>query len=245
MPKTAVPDWAAIRRRYEETDAATADIAADGGIAKADLLKIAKREKWRRQKPRGFPPGKKPPARPPSTSTDVVIPEQAGTHAPSPDRGVEDADAVRLVKSALTNASPPEKTTAKPTPTPTPKPNPKSKRTTATPAGRRRLLDRLVAAISLKLEQLERRMAQDLDNDQTAPERGDAATATDHERETRAIGALIDNLGKVTEMETAQRRSTTGGKAAVATDIAGEADRYRRELAERLAKIVGAAEARA
>ena len=70
----------------------------------------------------------------------------------------------------------------------------------------------------------------------------EAATATDHERETRAIGALIDNLGKVTEMETGLDRSAARGKSsAAAADIAGEADRYRRELAERLAKIVGAA----
>ena len=94
---------------------------------------------------------------------------------------------------------------------------------------RRHLLDRLVAAISRKLEQLEHRMALDLD---------DAATATDHDRESRAIGALIDNLGKITEMETGLAR--TSGKSD-ATDIAGDADRWRRELAGRLAKIVGPA----
>ena len=66
----------------------------------------------------------------------------------------------------------------------------------------------------------------------------DAATATDHDRESRAIGALIDNLGKITEMETGLAR--TSGKSDP-TDIAGDADRWRRELAGRLAKIVGAA----
>ena len=80
-------------------------------------------------------------------------------------------------------------------------------------------------------------MSQDLES----LERGDAATSTDHERETRAIGALIDNLGKVTEMESGLTRSAAAGKSSATSDIAGEADRYRRELAERLAKIVGAA----
>jgi hypothetical protein len=109
-----------------------------------------------------------------------------------------------------------------------------SKSLPKTPAARRQLLNRLVAAISLKLEQLERRMAQDLDSPGGAD-----ASATDHERETRAIGALIDNLGKVTEMESGLDRSA--GKPGAAPDIAGEADRWRRELAQRLQRIVGPA----
>ena len=218
MPKTAAPDWAAIRRRYEETDARAGDIAADGGVSKSELESVRKREKSIRQKPRGVPPGKK------SSS----IPPPILDNPPEP------------IPLAPVAAPPLKASAAARTPEPKPKKS-KSKLATTTPAGRLRLLDRLVAAISLKLEQLERRMAQDLDKDPAAPDHGDAATATDHERETRAIGALIENLGKVTEMESAHTRSATGGKAATTADVAGEADRYRRELAERLAKIVGTA----
>lgn len=106
----------------------------------------------------------------------------------------------------------------------------------ATPAARRRLLDRLVAAIDMKLEQLERRMTNDLAV-------GEDATATDHEREARAIGALIDNLEKITEIETGLgNASGKSGSATPTTDLADEADRCRRELAERLHRLVEAAE---
>ena len=49
-------DWAAIRRRYEETDAAVADICTEAGIARAALTTAARKGGWRRQKPRPFPP---------------------------------------------------------------------------------------------------------------------------------------------------------------------------------------------
>ena len=66
--------------------------------------------------------------------------------------------------------------------------------------------------------------------------------ATDHERETRSIGALIDNLEKITEMEAGLGKSAgKPGAAIAATDLADEADRCRRELADRLARIVEAA----
>lgn len=100
-----------------------------------------------------------------------------------------------------------------------------------------RLLERLAAAISMKLEQLERRMTKDLER----PAGSDDASATDHEREARAIGALIDNLVKVTEFETGLTRTGDTPASAQAADLAGEADRYRRELAERLRKIVDTA----
>lgn len=83
-----------------------------------------------------------------------------------------------------------------------------------------------------------------MNDDLEAPGEGSAHSSTDHERETRAIGALIDNLGKITEMESGYPRRP--GKAPVADaaviDLGHEADRYRRELAERLQKIVEAAE---
>lgn len=103
-------------------------------------------------------------------------------------------------------------------------------------AARRLLLDRLVAAIAMKLTQLERSMTKDL----AAPDKGDASS-TDHEKETRAIGAIIDNLEKITEMETGIGRNINGKRDAAATDLGHEAERCRRELAERLQRIVEAA----
>ena len=130
---------------------------------------------------------------------------------------------------------PPEPTAA-PSEPPLPDLPPIAPRLLATPASRRRLLERLVAAIDMKLEQLERRMTNDL-------AAGEDATATDHEREARAIGALIDNLEKITEIETGLGNATgKSGSAATVTDLADEADRCRRELAERLHRIVEAAE---
>lgn len=226
MPKTAAPDWAAIRRRYVETDAAVANIADDAGISRSDLDNARKREGWKRQKPRGPPPGRR---------------ATAAASVPPPETPLPETPLLPVTSASRSPAAP--KCAARPA---QPKSKRKPARSTATPSGRRHLLDRMVAAISLKLEQLERRMAQDLADDDAQnferSARSEAASATDHERETRAIGALIDNLGKVTEMETGLDRSAARGKSpASAADIAGEADRYRHELAERLAKIVSSA----
>lgn len=222
MTEPSEPNWALIRHRYEETQDAVAQICADAGITKSQLDTRRKREQWHRKSPRPFPPPRKPvaaraaseppPPIAPSTFAAGAEPSAAASRA-----GVEETAEV-------------EGTTPADLALPS--------RPGATPAAHRRLLDRLVAAISMKLGQLERRMTTDL-------AAGEDSTATDHERETRAIGALIDNLEKITEMETGL--ANTGGKrpsagAAATTDLADEADRCRRELAERLHRIVEAAE---
>ncbi len=73
-------------------------------------------------------------------------------------------------------------------------------------------------------------------------------TAADHERDTRAIGALIANLSRVTEIEADLERipgSPSAGTGPVDQQgdrqLADEAERFRREVAERLARIVGPA----
>lgn len=199
MTQSPSPDWAEIRRRYEETDDATAEICAEAQIARADFDARRKREKWRRQNPRPFPPTRKP--------GTLVAPAEP---IPAPD-----------------------------TPPPSPVPTVASGAPDALSAlSNRRLLDRLVVAISMKLEQLERRMTKDL----AAPETATAASSTDHDREARAIGALIDNIGKLTELETGHGNTANGRRtAAAATDLGHEAERIRRELAERLERIVEAA----
>ena len=70
-------DWVAIRRRYEETDAAVADICTDAGIARAALTTAARKGGWRRQKPRPFPPLRIPTGSAAPSPADPVLPRPA------------------------------------------------------------------------------------------------------------------------------------------------------------------------
>ncbi|MGE0701626.1 MAG: hypothetical protein AB7O57_21195 [Hyphomicrobiaceae bacterium] len=222
MTASEAPDWAAIRYRYEETQDAVARICAESGVAERELAARRRKEGWRRKSPRPFPPPRatRPATRQPATSARTGEAGGGASREALSSEGRPDAlggDSVSPKGAAAPPSIP--------------------RRLLATPAARRRLLDRLCAAISMKLEQLERRMANDL-------ARNDDTPATDHERETRAIGALIDNLEKITEMEAGLGKSAAKPGAAP-TDLADEADRCRRELAERLHRIVSAAAARA
>jgi hypothetical protein len=204
------PDWAAIARRYIETSDAVADICAEAGISEAELHRERRRRRWRRLNPRAIIPPRRRPSQP------SIAGEAAGAPAGSP-------------AIAPAASSPPTEGGAAAAPAPAAAA--RSRRTTP----RKILIDRLVAAISLKLEQLERRMQSDLEKSADAD-----PSAADHEKETRAIGVLIDNLGKLTEMEAGHARRQGPGGARAAGDLAGEADRHRRELQERLRRIVGA-----
>lgn len=109
--------------------------------------------------------------------------------------------------------------------------------TTTSLKARRTLVRRLYKAIDTKLKQMERRMAHDM-----ATKDGNAdTTAADHERDTRAIGTLIANLSRVTEIEADLERLP--GSASLTDQqgdrqLADEAERFRREVAERLARLV-------
>lgn len=88
------------------------------------------------------------------------------------------------------------------------------------------IVGRLYRAISLKLEHMEKRMAS-----------GEARSAQDEERESRALATLINNFEKVTEAvaELDQDRD-----AAHAASVNGaDAERMRREIAERLERLGG------
>ncbi len=112
--------------------------------------------------------------------------------------------------------------------------------TTTSLKARRTLVRRLYKAIDTKLKQMERRMAHDM-----ATKDGNSdTTAADHERDTRAIGTLIANLSRVTEIEADLERLP--GSASIADQqgdrqLADEAERFRREVAERLARLVRSA----
>ena len=93
-----------------------------------------------------------------------------------------------------------------------------------TRGAQRALIGRLYRAISLKLDHMEKRMAS-----------GEARSAQDEERESRALATLISNFEKVTE---AVAGLDTDRDAARAPGTAGaDAERMRREIAERLERL--------
>lgn len=103
--------------------------------------------------------------------------------------------------------------------------------------GRPELIRRLYAAIDTKLKLMERRMQRQITNFT----RGKDLTSADHERDTRAFGTMIKNIEQVKEMQ-ADLDTVAQGQPATAADaeLFAEADRYRREIAERLARFVPA-----
>jgi hypothetical protein len=102
-------------------------------------------------------------------------------------------------------------------------PRKKPKRKKSRPVDRAGLIQRLYAAIENNLQALEQRM-----NDDTTP------SAVDGERDARALGTAIRNLEKVTELETGpQRNAQHRDRGRTAED----ADRLRRELAERILRL--------
>lgn len=109
-------------------------------------------------------------------------------------------------------------------------------------AARRKLLNRLYKAIDTKLKLMERRMhseitalAADATSDAAAPR----LSAADHERETRAFGALVKTINSVKDMQAELDRIATGtDDTAADARLAADAERYRRDIAQRLARFV-------
>jgi hypothetical protein len=93
-----------------------------------------------------------------------------------------------------------------------------------TRGAQRALIGRLYRAISLKLEHMEKRMAS-----------GEARSAQDEERESRALATLINNFEKVTEavagLDNERDATRAAGRAGA------DAERMRREIAERLERL--------
>lgn len=108
-------------------------------------------------------------------------------------------------------------------------------------AVRRQLINRLYRAIDTKLKLMERRMHSEINAiEQGAPDDPSGQTAADHERETRAFGALVKTINSVRQMQAELEDLATGTPSTSAADarLAADADRYRRDIAERLAKFV-------
>jgi hypothetical protein len=90
----------------------------------------------------------------------------------------------------------------------------------------RALIGRLFRAISLKLEHMEKRMAS-----------GEARSAQDEERESRALATLINNFEKVTEAVAELDKERDAPRSARGANA--DAERMRREIAERLERLGG------
>ncbi len=102
---------------------------------------------------------------------------------------------------------------------------------------RRNLVRRLYRAIDTKLKLMEHRMQQQIRG--LDGEAGKLPAMLDDEREIRSIGTLIKNLDKVTEIASELDRTADGRQqSADAAELFAEAERYRRELTERLAKFI-------
>ena len=101
-------------------------------------------------------------------------------------------------------------------------------RRTALPTrgAQRALIGRLYRAISMKLEHMEMRMAS-----------GEARSAQDEERESRALATLISNFEKVTEAVADLDRDKDAARGA--GRVGADAERMRREIAERLERLGG------
>ena len=119
-------------------------------------------------------------------------------------------------------------------------PGPKKRKDPAfeafTVAARRKLVQRLYKAMDTKLKLMERRMQTQLTNLRKA---GTDLSSADHERDARAFGTIIKNIDQVKEMQ-ADLERVAGGQPATAADaeLFAEADRFRREIAERLARFI-------
>jgi hypothetical protein len=101
--------------------------------------------------------------------------------------------------------------------------------------GRRRLVQRLYKAMDTKLKLMERRMEAQIAN----LDQGKDLPSIDHERDTRMFGAMIKNIDQMKEMQ-ADLDRVAGGQPATAADaeLFAEAERFRREIAERLARFI-------
>lgn len=104
-----------------------------------------------------------------------------------------------------------------------------------TVAARRKLIQRLYKAMDTKLNLMERRMKTQLAN---LRKEGSDLPSADHERDARAFGTIIKNIDQVKEMQ-ADLDLVAGGQPATAADaeLFAEAERFRQEIAERLARF--------
>jgi hypothetical protein len=215
------PDWDAIRRAYEDHSIPTRDTVVKFGVDKLLIYRRAVTDKWLRR-PSPFKPSV------PKAQQTQPLPQRddPAAGAPLPAASEPPAAAYPLPGAIPASDKAIDLKTLKPI------------------AKRRAILNRLTDAIDTKLQLLERRFEHEL---ASADTRSHSISSADFERDTRNIGLLIKNLEQVTDFDHAHSpgKRITGAAAksvSVATSaLVDEADRLRRELAERLQRLVDTA----
>jgi len=113
----------------------------------------------------------------------------------------------------------------------------------AAAAERRRLVQRLYSVMNLRLELMELRMQQQLKAAKKHTKSKDKTDGSEMpaagEEDTRHLGVLLKTIEQATELDPDRDRNAEGGaKPASSETSASEADAFRREIAERLEKLV-------
>ena len=119
-----------------------------------------------------------------------------------------------------------------------PRPGASAKRSlsAATIDVRRRLIRRLFRILETEIDLMESRMHKRVEDLASGK---DDVPAAEREREARAMANFVRSLDKVTEIAADLDRTTDGrGESTDADELFAEADRFRRELAERLSKFI-------
>lgn len=207
--------WAAIRLLFETTAEPLATLGQPYGATPLAIGAKAKREAWdRSQRPVTAQASKKlakakQQAKKPKRKSSSAAAHTTKRRQPSPARQVAE-------QSACTQSGAQQDA----------RPHSAKEGSAGGLPGRQQqaaLIARLYRAISLKLEQMETRMAN-----------GEDRSAQDEERESRALGTMIANFEKVTEVVSGFDRAAE--PAARGTQQA-DAERMRREIATRLERL--------
>ena len=230
--------WATIARAWRANSDTIAVIAANAGLTAEDIKLYARTNAWAPRNSTAAKRKKKPVKKP---ATKTVRKRAAPQPKPIPAAPLQPPQPTTLDPAFALPSKPPNSLSA-----------------------RRALIRRMYSAIDTKLQLLELHMQNDLVRLDT----GTDSSSADHERDTRAIGTLIKNLGTIADIDHANRRPKPGDKSgdnksgdpvtglgvstrsasarygglrnapADIAALADEADRFRRELAARLQRIV-------
>jgi hypothetical protein len=105
-----------------------------------------------------------------------------------------------------------------------------------TAAVRRRLMHRLYRVMDLKLELMELRMQKQL---KQAKKKDGDIPATDDEKDMRPLATVMKTIEQATELDPDLDRAAGGGaRGSDSQARASEADAFRREIAERIEKLI-------
>jgi hypothetical protein len=206
--------WAAVRLAYADASVPLAEIAARFGLIPLHIGARAKREGWEGWEARRT-------AKPAKTRSTKARSTKARAAKPCPST----RPSLSTTPTASLRWTSPDGEPEDPAPTEAPA-RKASRGRLPTRDARKSVIVRLYRAISLKLEHMEKRMAS-----------GEPRSAQDEERESRALATLISNFEKVTEAVTELDKDGDAGRAA-GRDGA-DAERMRREIAERLERLGG------